>query len=80
MRRTQHTGNPTILFKISDYFKLTILADLKQGFVKMLQQWQAWLTAESPNIHEKQQFLPILVSKFVSLCHSDCSPGEINSI
>ena len=75
MRRKLHTGNPTILFKISSNLNLTLPSKLSSEVMDVLQQWQNWLTMPCQDRVEKKEFLLILVSKFLSLWCSECSPG-----
>ena len=67
MNRTLHTGNPTVLFKISEEFSLKLPSELNPKILEILQQWQIWLMESCPSQVEKKEFLLTLISKFLSL-------------
>ena len=76
MSRTVDTGNPTILFKVSNNCTLTLPSMINPEVSKKLQQWQAWLTAQYNDDHvEKKEFFVILVTNFLSLWCTECLPG-----
>lgn len=79
LSRTQHTGNPTILFKISENFNLSLPSKMQGELSVVLQEWHDWLLAECLNGLEKNEFLVILITKFMSLWCTKCFQGMLNN-
>jgi hypothetical protein len=75
LSQTVHTGNPTILFKVSDHFQLKLPTEMNPEVSKIVQNWQTWLSAPCTDHAEKKEFLAILVSQFLSLWCAECFPG-----
>ena len=72
LKRTTHTGNPTVLFKVSKNFDLTLSAQWEPKLLGLLQEWWRWLGTCCDGVTGENEHFQKLITKFLSLW---CSEG-----